>query len=82
MAASNFANPYFGQLDSQNFGDMMIQSQDVDMSMLGLDMMPWFDSYPTQDLNLSMFDPAGTSTGVDTSAGASTSAQQPASGRK
>ncbi|KAI7686730.1 hypothetical protein KC353_g20498, partial [Hortaea werneckii] len=70
MAAGNFANPYFGQLDSQNFGDMMIQSQDVDMSMLGLDMMPWFDSYPTHDLNLSMFDPAGTTTGVDTSAGA------------
>ncbi|KAI7204740.1 hypothetical protein KC316_g499 [Hortaea werneckii] len=82
MATGNFANPYFGQLDSQNFGDMMIQSQDVDMSMLGLDMMPWFDSYPTHDLNLSMFDPAGTTTGVDTSAGASTSTQQPASGRK
>ena len=27
------------------FGDMMIESQDVDMSLLGLDMMPWFDSY-------------------------------------
>lgn len=37
---------------SLNFldGDMMIESQDVDMSMLGLDMMPWFDSYPTHDL--------------------------------
>jgi hypothetical protein len=30
-------------------GDMMIESQDVDMSMLGLDMMPWFDSFPTHD---------------------------------
>lgn len=29
----------------QPFGDMMIESQDVDMSMLGLDMMPWFDSF-------------------------------------
>lgn len=26
-------------------GDMMIESQDVDMSMLGLDMMPWFDNF-------------------------------------
>jgi hypothetical protein len=30
--------------DMQPFGDMMIESQDVDMSMLGLDMMPWFDA--------------------------------------
>jgi hypothetical protein len=30
--------------DTQPFGDMMIESQDVDMSMLGLDMMPWFDA--------------------------------------
>ncbi|WPH03540.1 Hypothetical protein R9X50_00642000 [Acrodontium crateriforme] len=43
-----------------NFRDMMIESQDVDMSMLGLDMMPWFDSYsamaifdtPLQDHNI------------------------------
>ncbi|SMR47356.1 unnamed protein product [Zymoseptoria tritici ST99CH_3D1] len=37
---------------SMNFlpGDMMIESQDVDMSMLGLDMMPWFDSFPTHDM--------------------------------
>ena len=41
----------------QPFGDMMIESQDVDMSMLGLDMMPWFDSYPTHDL-AGLFDPA------------------------
>jgi len=59
MAPPSFASPYFSQLDSQNFGDMMIQSQDVDMSMLGLDMMPWFDSYPTHDLSLGMFDPGG-----------------------
>lgn len=48
----------FSQGDMQNFGDMMIESQDVDMSMLGLDMMPWFDSYPTHDM-LNMFDPGG-----------------------
>ena len=42
----------------QHFGDMMIESQDVDMSMLGLDMMPWFDSYPTHDM-AGLFDPGG-----------------------
>lgn len=26
-------------------GDMMIESQDVDMSLLGLEMMPWFDGF-------------------------------------
>lgn len=26
------------------FGDMLIESQDVDMSLLGLDMLPWFDA--------------------------------------
>jgi hypothetical protein len=31
-------------------GDMMIESQDVDMSMLGLDMMPWFDLFPTHGM--------------------------------
>lgn len=52
---------YFGDGSSsmQNFGDMMIESQDVDMSMLGLDMMPWFDSYPTHDV-MNIFDAAGT----------------------
>ena len=41
----------------QTFGDMMIESQDVDMSVLGLDMMPWFDSYlPPHDL-AGFFDP-------------------------
>jgi len=29
----------------QPFGDMMIESQDVDMSCLGLDTMPWFDNW-------------------------------------
>ena len=32
------------------FGDMMIESQDVDMSMLGLDMMPWFDNFSGGDM--------------------------------
>lgn len=33
-------------LNFQNFGDMEIAPvNDVDMSALGLDMMPWFDSY-------------------------------------
>ena len=34
-----------GPNSMQPFGDMMIESQDVDMSMLGLDMMPWFDNF-------------------------------------
>lgn len=59
LAAGNVADfdPYNG---TQNFGDMMIESQDVDMSMLGLESMPWFDSYmyPTHDM-MSMFDPGG-----------------------
>ena len=28
------------------FGDMMIESQEMDMSLLGLNMMPWFDAAP------------------------------------
>lgn len=53
----DFNNPYGNQdpLD-MNFSDMMIESQDVDMSMLGLDMMPWFNSYPTHEFG-GMFDP-------------------------
>ena len=53
------SSPFFGQLDARNFGDVMIESQDVDMSMLGLEMMPWFDSYPPHDLNMSLFGPGG-----------------------
>ena len=41
---------------SQPFGDMMIESQDVDMSMLGLDMMPWFDNFSDGEM---MFGQAG-----------------------
>ena len=36
-------------------GDMMIESQEVDASMLGLDMMSWFDSYPTHEV-MAFFD--------------------------
>lgn len=51
ISPSAFSGGQSGNLP-MNFldGDMMIESQDVDMSMLGLDMMPWFDSYPTHDL--------------------------------
>jgi hypothetical protein len=44
--------------DMQPFGDMMIESQDVDMSMLGLDMMPWFDApYGSGPDIMGLFDP-------------------------
>lgn len=33
----------------ESFGDFLIESQDVDMSLLGLDMLPWFDA-PSGDL--------------------------------
>ena len=49
--ALNYPNLWHPNNNMQTFGDMMIESQDVDMSMLGLDMMPWFDSYlPQHDL--------------------------------
>ncbi|KAI4722616.1 hypothetical protein E4T48_01064 [Aureobasidium sp. EXF-10727] len=28
----------------ESYGDFLIESQDVDMSLLGLDMLPWFDA--------------------------------------
>ena len=43
---------------------LTIESQEVDTSMLGLDMMPWFDTYPNHDM-LNYFD-----------VGAATSARQ------
>ncbi|KAF2216643.1 hypothetical protein CERZMDRAFT_109476 [Cercospora zeae-maydis SCOH1-5] len=41
---------------SMNFlpGNMMIETQDVDMNMLGLEAMPWFDPHPDM---LHLFDP-------------------------
>lgn len=57
FSAWNYPNLWNPNNNMQTFGDMMIESQDVDMSMLGLDMMPWFDSYlPPQDLT-GFFDP-------------------------
>lgn len=46
-----------GQLP-MNFmpGDMMIETQDVDMSMLGLDMTSWFDPYTTSDIMQQFYD--------------------------
>lgn len=38
------------------FGDMMIESQDIDMSALGDDMVPWLEYLPHDMLNF--FDPA------------------------
>ncbi|KAH0341420.1 hypothetical protein KCU81_g6240, partial [Aureobasidium melanogenum] len=40
----------------ESFGDFLIESQDVDMSLLGLDMLPWFDA-PSGDL-MPVFDEA------------------------
>lgn len=60
--------------DMQPFGDMTIESQDVDMSMLGLDMMPWFDApYASGPDMMGMFD---TSVGGDAGAGAQQQTQQ------
>ena len=52
---TNLFNPY-GMLnnnfmttptDTGNFGDMLIEAQDVDASLLGLDMLPWLDAAPS-----------------------------------
>lgn len=48
--------------DMQPFGDMTIESQDVDMSMLGLDMMPWFDAPYGPDM-MGLFDTSVDDTG-------------------
>lgn len=49
---SGFSDPNSGL-----FGDMLIQSQDINMNLLGgLDSLPWFD-YPHSDMM--MFDPGG-----------------------
>ena len=56
-AFNAWSYPNLWNPNSTSFGDMMIESQDVDMSMLGLDMMPWFDSYPTHDYT-GLFDPS------------------------
>jgi hypothetical protein len=43
-------------VSEESFGDFLIESQDVDMSLLGLDMLPWFDA-PSGDL-MPVFDEA------------------------
>jgi len=58
----NYAAPAQADMRSysamQPFGDMMIESHDVDMSMLGLDMMPWFETpYGAGQDMIGMFDP-------------------------
>jgi hypothetical protein len=51
-------NSYAGHM--QGFGDMMIESQDVDMSLLGLDMgLQWFDPFPANDGIGGYFDDPG-----------------------
>ena len=55
--AWNYPNLWNPNNNLQTFGDMMIESQDVDTSMLGLDMMPWFDSYLPQHDLAGFFDP-------------------------
>lgn len=77
----DFSNWNYGSLwDADNasmhpFGDMMIESQDVDMSMLGLEMMPWFE--PNENFSGWGFDTGGQpspadGTGTNASAGAGT----------
>ncbi|KAF4548643.1 Fungal specific transcription factor domain-containing protein 53 [Elsinoe fawcettii] len=41
--------------NTAQFGDIMIESQDVDMSMLGMDMLSWLDPSPSDLTN--MYDP-------------------------
>ena len=45
------------------FGDLLIETQDVDMSLLGLDMLPWFDA--TSADVFPAFDNDGDGFGVD-----------------
>jgi hypothetical protein len=55
-------SPYTGHM--HGFGDMMIESQDVDMSLLGLDMgLQWFDAFqPTADMSGYFADSGGDAT--------------------
>lgn len=60
--------------EMQPFGDMMIEAQDVDMSMLGLDMMPWFDApYGSSSDMMGLFD---TNLNGDANVGAQQQQQQ------
>lgn len=45
-AAVDSGSPWLvNPMATQHAGEFMIESQDVDMSLLGLDMMPWFEGY-------------------------------------
>lgn len=46
---ANSLQTFDGANVEESFGDFLIESQDVDMSLLGLDMLPWFDA-PGGDL--------------------------------
>ncbi|KAF1347555.1 fungal-specific transcription factor domain-containing protein [Delphinella strobiligena] len=46
------------------FGDMLIESQDVDTSLLGLDTMPWFEALPSlADFGIEGFETGDTGAG-------------------
>jgi hypothetical protein len=51
-SAQDFSPTGFGQYPTpgETFGDMVIDSQDIDMSALGADMMPWDLEYLPHDL--------------------------------
>jgi hypothetical protein len=53
FSSHNDFSPTFASypmLSDNTFGDMVIDTQDVDMSLLGVDMMPWDLEYLPQDL--------------------------------
>ncbi|KAH0035997.1 hypothetical protein KCU78_g1973, partial [Aureobasidium melanogenum] len=56
FSQSNNLQIFDGAHAEESFGDFLIESQDVDMSLLGLDMLPWFDA-PSGDL-MPVFDEA------------------------
>ncbi|KAG8624525.1 hypothetical protein KVT40_007592 [Elsinoe batatas] len=55
MAGSSGHEHGYPTTNMAQFGDIMIESQDVDMSMLGMDMLSWLD--PGQANLMNMFDP-------------------------
>lgn len=53
LSSHNEFSPTFGSYPTPSdntFGDMVIDTQDVDMSLLGVDMMPWDLEYLPQDI--------------------------------
>ncbi|KAF2202840.1 hypothetical protein GQ43DRAFT_297123 [Delitschia confertaspora ATCC 74209] len=55
---STYPTPCDGPTSQVPFGDMMIESQDIDMSALGDDMVPWLESYLPHDM-FGYFDSSG-----------------------